>query len=136
VLFRYTLDTLIFGEAMDVHPAVPEPSTWALLASGLGLLLAWRSTTRKQPRAGAEMGALNRAPIRPETFHVWSRNEAGNMMPKSLGRSAERINMTRGVLRAVTAAERRRYPNFSFVIEGCEQGLALTCGEAGRHRQR
>jgi hypothetical protein len=68
VPFAYTLDTLIFGEAMNLHSAVPEPSTWVLLASGLGLLVAWRSKTREQPRAGAEMGARNRVPMRCETF--------------------------------------------------------------------
>jgi hypothetical protein len=37
--FDYTLDTLIFGDARDVR-VVPEPSSWSLFASGLGLLLA------------------------------------------------------------------------------------------------
>jgi hypothetical protein len=35
----YTLDTLIFGEESNVR-VTPEPSTWGMLASGLGLLLA------------------------------------------------------------------------------------------------
>ena len=41
----YTLDTLVFGEATNVR-VVPEPSTWGLLASGLGLLLASRERRR------------------------------------------------------------------------------------------
>jgi hypothetical protein len=45
--FPYTLDTLIFGEAMNVRPAIPEPSTWVLLSSGLGLLLALQKRKRK-----------------------------------------------------------------------------------------
>jgi hypothetical protein len=48
--FPYTLDTLIFGEAMNVRPAVPEPSTWVLLASGLGLLLALQERKRRLGR--------------------------------------------------------------------------------------
>ncbi len=48
-LLPYTLDTLIFGEASNLRAAIPEPSTWILLAIGLGLLFAWRTTVPRLP---------------------------------------------------------------------------------------
>ena len=45
-LLPYTLDTVIFGDAPNVSPAVPEPSSWVLLVSGLGLCGVWGKRRR------------------------------------------------------------------------------------------
>jgi len=68
VRYPYTLDTLVFGEAMNVSPATPEASTWALLSCGLGLLLALRSTMQKDPRAGVELDVPARVPVQRDTI--------------------------------------------------------------------
>jgi hypothetical protein len=47
VRFSYTLDTVIFGDEMNVLSAVPEPSTWVLLGSGLAVLPTLRKWNRR-----------------------------------------------------------------------------------------
>ena len=50
-LLPYTLDTVIFGDARNAGPAIPEPSSWVLLATGLGLLLIRAERTRLANRS-------------------------------------------------------------------------------------